>query len=337
MHLAPLVSGWIEFDNREGRCPVRLIFGVGNGEDTLRPLDDTCPELAGFAGGVRFGYATRPGRGVALRQGFDVLQPKFLDYRGLHVIAGESALVFTVPAGQRRRFPLALGFYAAGPVTSGLEACYAYTRWFRNLEDVLIHGLQDRGRRERVAARRDRELERSQLSPDQKFLLAQATHSYLGSTQLLWHQGKPLWVVNEGEYRMINTFDLTVDQLFFELRWHPWAVRNALDLFVRRYSYTDEFGLSFVRHGVNNHFTPPGRSSYGVTASRLFQSHEHGTAPAGCCVPPPTPRTRRRHGYGPAAGRCRAPPTRNRDHDCTAQWPARASSDASPVARDHHL
>ena len=74
---------------------------------------------------------------------------------------------------------------------------------------------------------------------------------------------RPLWLVNEGEYRMINTFDLTVDHLFFELAWHPWAVRNALDLFVRRYSYRDQHGLSFTHDmGVMNHFTPAGRSSY---------------------------------------------------------------------------
>lgn len=30
---------------------------------------------------------------------------------------------------------------------------------------------------------------------------------------------------------MMNTFDLTVDHLFFELAWHPWTVRNTLDLF----------------------------------------------------------------------------------------------------------
>lgn len=262
-HLAPVVTGWIEYDNRTGRTPVELIFGVGVGEDTLRPLSDSRSALTGFAAGGRFGYATKPGRGVALKQGFDILNPKFLDYRGLHVIAGESAFLFTVPAGQRKRFPLVLGFYAAGPVTSGLVADYAYTRVFVDLEDVLAHGLAEYKRYERLAAVRDRELARSRLSDDQKFLVAQATHSYLGSSELLWHKGKPLWVVNEGEYRMINTFDLTVDHLFFELRWHPWAVRDTLDLFVRRYSYRDQHGLSFTHDmGVNDFFTPPGHSSY---------------------------------------------------------------------------
>ncbi|RXK54897.1 hypothetical protein ESB00_03095 [Oleiharenicola lentus] len=262
-HLAPLVTGWIEYDNRTGSSPVELVFGVGVGDDTLRPLGDTAPGLTGFAAGGRFGYATKPGRNVALKQGFDILNPKFLDHRGLHVIAGETGLVCTVPAGQRKRFPLVLGFYAAGPVSTGLTASFAYTRLFADLEDVLAHGLKEYRRYERLAAQRDRELARTKLSDDQKFLIAQATHSYLGSSELLWHKGKPLWVVNEGEYRMINTFDLTVDHLFFELQWQPWAVRDTLDLFVRRYSYRDQHGLSFTHDmGVNDFFTPPGRSSY---------------------------------------------------------------------------
>ncbi len=262
-HLAPLITGWIEYDNRAGTAPVELIFGVGHGDDTLRPLGDTNAALAGFASGGKFGYATKPGRGIGLRQGFDVLAPKFRDYRGLLVIAGETALIFSVPAGQRKRFPLVLGFYAAGPITTGLAASYAYTRVFRDLEDVLVHGLADYRRYEKLAAQRDRELAQCQLDADQQFLIAQSVHSYLGSTQLLWHQGKPLWVVNEGEYRMINTFDLTVDHVFFELAWQPWAVRDTLDLFVKRYSYTDQLGLSFTHDmGVNDFFTPPGRSSY---------------------------------------------------------------------------
>ena len=262
-HFAPQVSGWIEYDNRKGAQPVELIFGVGNGNDTLRPLTDTSDSLLGFASGGAFGYATLPARGVTMRQGFDVLAPKYADYRGLLVIAGESALVFTVPAGQRKRFPLSLGFYSAGVITTGLPTTYAYTRYFKSLEDVLSYGLADHGRYVKLAAERDKELANSGLDVDQQFLIAQSTHSYLGASQLLWSNGAPLWVVNEGEYRMINTFDLTVDHLFFELAWHPWTIRNALDLFVERYSYRDQLGLSFTHDmGVNNFFTPVGHSSY---------------------------------------------------------------------------
>jgi hypothetical protein len=270
---SPHVNAWIEFDNTAGTAPARLIFGIGEPDGILRPLEDTAPGLAGFAHGTQWGYATLPGPAVEQRQGFDILNLKFKDYRGLHVIAGETALVFTVPAGKKKRFPLALGFFESGVITTGIRASYAYTRWFDDLEDVLAHGLKNRAAYEKVAAQRDRELARTKLSDDQKFLVAQSAHSYLGSSQLIWGAKGPTWVVNEGEYRMMNTFDLTVDHVFFELRYFPWAVRNALDLFVTRYAYTDKIkladgrtvpgGIAFTHDmGVNNQFTPPGHSSY---------------------------------------------------------------------------
>ncbi|BET67552.1 hypothetical protein ASA1KI_24700 [Opitutales bacterium ASA1] len=270
---SPHVAAWIEFDNTAGSADAELMFGVGDSDRLFRPLQDEDAKLLGFACNRDFGYATMPGRGIEARQGFDVFTPRFLDHRGLLLIGGESALVFRVPAGKKKRFPLVLAFFQGGLVTSGIDAVYAYTRWFTDLEDVLRHGLAVRKERERVAAQRDRELARSGLSEDQRFLIAQATHSYFGNSQLLWGKNGPIWVVNEGEYRMMNTFDLAVDQMFFELRWFPWAVRNILDLFASRYVYRDRIklvdgrtapgGVSFTHDmGVMNNFTPPGRSSY---------------------------------------------------------------------------
>jgi hypothetical protein len=270
---SPHINGWIEYDNRQGKTPVDLVFGIGDPDSLFHPLTDSGLAMPGFALGTQFAYATAPSPDVEMRQGFDVFGPKYRDFRGLCVLGGESALFFRVPAGVRRRFPLVLAFFQQGIVTTGHPARYAYTRSFRDIEDVVRHGLAQRKHYEGLAATRDRELAAASLSEDQKFLIAQATHSYLGSTELLWDDKKPLWVVNEGEYRMMNTFDLTVDHLFFELRWFPWAVRNTLDLFAERYSYVDDIrladgpvvagGLSFTHDmGVLNAFTPAGHSSY---------------------------------------------------------------------------
>ena len=108
--------------------------------------------------------------------------------------------------------------------------------------------------------------------------------------------------MNEGEYCMMNTLDLSVDHVFWELEHNPWLVRNLLDNFVRLYSYTDEVkvyksdfapsietvqvdpsqtppppdeaqlkrpydtkpgGISFCHDmGAHNNFSPQGRSSY---------------------------------------------------------------------------
>jgi hypothetical protein len=75
---------------------------------------------------------------------------------------------------------------------------------------------------------------------------------------------------------MMNTFDLTVDHAFWELKYHPWTLRNTLDLFSMRYRYYDETqdatdasrtrylgGISFTHDmGVANQFSPHGLSSY---------------------------------------------------------------------------
>ena len=110
-----------------------------------------------------------------------------------------------------------------------------------------------------------------------------------------------VWVVNEGEYCMMNTLDLAVDHVFWELDHNPWLVKNLLDNFVKLYSYTDQIkiykgearpcpqhrprspspppppdaamlsrpydtkpgGLSFCHDmGAHNNFAPKGRSSY---------------------------------------------------------------------------
>ncbi len=73
----------------------------------------------------------------------------------------------------------------------------------------------------------------------------------------------------------MNTLDLSVDHVFWELANNPWVVRNLLDNFVQRYSYVDGLkadrrgaetlpgGLSFAHDmGAHNNFSPPGHSSY---------------------------------------------------------------------------
>jgi xylan 1,4-beta-xylosidase len=72
---------------------------------------------------------------------------------------------------------------------------------------------------------------------------------------------------------MMNTLDLSVDQMFWELKHNPWVVRNILSVFSRRYSYHDQVkgrgslslpgGISFCHDmGINNNFSSPGNSSY---------------------------------------------------------------------------
>jgi hypothetical protein len=184
------------------------------------------------------------------------------------------ALVADTEPGVRKTYRFAVCFHRSGYVTAGIDASYYYTRFFPNIESVAAYALDHFESIAADAREANRLIEAEHLSDNQKFMMAHAIRSYYGSTQLLDYEDKPFWIVNEGEYRMMNTFDLTVDQLFFELKMNPWTVRNELDMFVRRFSYeyTVRFpgqdkeypgGISFTHDmGVANTVSRPGYSSY---------------------------------------------------------------------------
>jgi xylan 1,4-beta-xylosidase len=284
--LAPALYAVLDYDNSHMDQPVELIFGIGDNSQPWRFLGDVDSRLCGFSCGNSYGYATRPSGQVEARQALDLFNPTCLDDRGLHALGMEHALIFRIPAGGKAVFPIALGFYDSARITTGVRTHFHYTLHFESLKEVLATALEQFDQALAIAWRRDDELRTSRLNEEQKFLLAQATHSYLGSSQLVVREdGRPLWIVNEGEYRMMNTFDLTVDHLFFELAWLPWAVRNVLDLFVEHYSYRDTVhlpggptglpgGISFTHDmGVVNQFSRAGHSTYECTGISGCFSH----------------------------------------------------------------
>jgi hypothetical protein len=164
-------------------------------------------------------------------------------------------------------------------VSSGLPTQAYHASLFRDLEDVLECSLDSAAEWLAEAGRLDAALDASGLSEDRRFLLSHAAHSYNASTELLLTEsGDALFVVNEGEYRMMNTLDLTIDQAFWEARFSPWTLRNELESLLERSSYVDGLGLAFAHdQGVGDCFTPSGRSSYelpGLTDCFSFMSFE---------------------------------------------------------------
>lgn len=292
--LLPAVLVELTVDNSRGPVPRRAFFGY-QGTDPysrMRRIDETTDgQLTGVGQGRLTAIVTAPQEGVVSGQGFgigDILMPKRPENLTF-ALGGVAALVLTVPAGQTRTFRLAVCFHRGGVVTTGLDTTYFYTRYFPSIEDVGAYALDQFDTLKAWAAEADARVETSRLSEEQKFMLVHSIRSYYGSTQLLDRDGEPVWVVNEGEYRMMNTFDLTVDHLFFELRMNPWVVRNVLDLFVERYSYRDEVrfpgdahphpgGLSFTHDmGQGNGFSRPGYSTYemhGLDGCFSHMTHE---------------------------------------------------------------
>ncbi|MCA1293738.1 glycoside hydrolase family 52 protein [Paenibacillus sp. alder61] len=287
--LVPAVLAEIIVDNTRGTSARKAFFGF-HGTDpysAIRRLEDTTEgEITGIGQGRHLAIATDDRR--VKSAGFftieDVLKPK-VEENLRFGLGPVGALLMDTPAGEKATYRFALCFYKSGFVTTGMDAAYFYTRYFADIEDVARYALKHYDRKVEAAGWCEGFAKASHLNEDQRFMLHHAIRSYYGSTELLEHRGEPLWIVNEGEYRMINTFDLTVDQLFFELKMNPWTVKNELDLFVNRYSYKDTVrlpgddtaypgGISFTHDmGVANSFSRPGYSAYELHAIEDCFSH----------------------------------------------------------------
>ncbi|HUO97080.1 MAG TPA: glycoside hydrolase family 52 protein [Rhizomicrobium sp.] len=309
--LRPAVVAQLVIDNTKGSKPKTGIFALNHSRPGPRMITDD------LGGATRVGFAFRREAGVAAEV-FDITSAKkpgpapfgFMrwsatdgireKYNPVHLLGSCPGVGVEVPPGRKYALTLAIGSYLEAPVTTGMDGTYLYRNYYTGLTDVLRSTLDAADKLIEKAQKLDEKLEAAPLSDDQKFLISHATHSYYGSTQLLEIEKQPFWVVNEGEYCMMNTLDLAVDHVFWELDHNPWLVKNLLDNFVKRYSYTDEVkvyksevqlsshahdpsapppppdaaqlsrpydtkpgGISFCHDmGAHNNFAPKGRSSY---------------------------------------------------------------------------
>jgi xylan 1,4-beta-xylosidase len=261
---------WIELtlDNSQGSSSRKIFFGQGGGDPYAGLRHAVSEDLTGVWLGRNIGFFTKnsdaySGIGFGPQQ---ILAPN--DPTDNTCMLGQCGLVvLDVPAGETKTLRLVGAFYRDGLATTGIDTSYLYTYFFSGLESVASFGLLEFDEAIENAKEADESFAKPELNESQRFMLAHSLRSYYGSTQLLKQLGGFIWNVNEGEYRMMNTFDLTADHLFYELKMNPWVQKNALDLFVERYSYYDEIGgekaLAFTHDmGVGNHFSRPGWSSY---------------------------------------------------------------------------
>jgi hypothetical protein len=278
--LLPAVMAELAVDNTRGKRTKTAFVAVAFNEPGWLPIPAAGDARRGFSLRGKMGLLGQtvdPANDTELETQSPELFCRWSPDQGLndpmpHLLGTCPGLLVEVLPGQRRTLRFAIGCYLGDVVTTGREGRYLYTRYFSGLEDVLTTAL-DRGNPHLVCAEIDQRLLDSGLSADQQFLIAHATRSYYGNTQLLDIGGKPFWLVNEGEYCMMNTLDLSVDQMFWELQQNPWVVRNLLDSFVRHYSYIDNLkadggrilpgGISFTHDmGVHNNFSAQSQSSY---------------------------------------------------------------------------
>ncbi|WP_026972098.1 glycoside hydrolase family 52 protein [Aliagarivorans marinus] len=273
----PAVYLELSFDNQSEQEWTGFFALQGEELRWNRIVDQQALPLKGVSNQDRMGIATLDARAEAFSH-FSVRSSMGeMGDRDCFMLGPTGGLKVKVQPGERYTLRIALGVYIEGNATYNRQMRYYYTQHFNHLNDVLRYGLENFDSYAQLAQDNDRELAESGLSDDQQFLIAHATRSYYGSTQWLYDGTQSVWVVNEGEYLMMNTLDLTVDMLFFEMKMNPWTVRNVLEQLVSYYSYYDETfdpanpeqmlpgGLSFVHDmGVANNWSPKGHSSYEI-------------------------------------------------------------------------
>ncbi|WP_407271111.1 glycoside hydrolase family 52 protein [Radiobacillus sp. PE A8.2] len=291
--LVPAVLAELTIDNTQGDKPRRAFFGYEGSDvySSMRRLDDTMTDAYGVGQGrITAVTSNNPEVKSALHFSLENILTEELEENWTFGLGPVGAMIMDVPASEKRTYQFAVSFFRDGYVTAGLDSSYYYTKLFKNIEDVSSYALGNFDKLvERAHQANKIVADAEHLSDDQKFMLAHSIRSYYGCTQLLDVDGEAFWVVNEGEYRMMNTFDLTVDQLFFELKMNPWTVKNELDMFVKRFSYEDKVrfpndeeeypgGISFTHDmGVANTISRPHYSSYevyGIDGCFSHMTHE---------------------------------------------------------------
>lgn len=291
----PAVYIDITVDNTKGNKKRRAILGFCSKnlmvKEHMRRLDDVSEgKYVGIGQGRNIALVSKDKR-VKSATSFTIekILTDTIEENWTFGLGAAGTLIMEVEAGEKRTFSFVGCFYKGGYVTTGLDATYYYTNFFKNIEEVAQYSLNNYRELVDDCINANSMIDNSKLSEEQKFMLIHSIRSYYGSTEFLDLKGKPFWIVNEGEYRMMNTFDLTVDQLFYEIKMNPWTVKNELNMFSKRYSYYDKVklpgdekeysgGISFTHDmGVANLLSRPGYSSYeryGISGCFSHMTHE---------------------------------------------------------------
>lgn len=131
-----------------------------------------------------------------------------------------------------------------------------YTKFFRNVEEVIQYAFSDYGNIVQKANNFSASLRTGDVAMD--FTLSQAIHSYMAKTWLLYDpaSGEPRYYVNEGDCRFLSTVDVAYETFLFELKYIPWAAKLQLDEWSSHYS-ADQYGV-YLEHdlGVNSTVMP---------------------------------------------------------------------------------
>ncbi len=227
---------WMQFhfDNRTGKEETQFLFSLQ--QDAQRAQGWT-----GFDG-----YVVDGDSALAVPTGEAELLTAEQAKAAFGLDGASSAFCVHVAPGAQKDVTFYVAHYKHG-VESDLEKqplTMMYDALFTDLNDILKTAQTSLPAVISRCEEMDRKLAASPEDKERKFLAADTLHSYQYNTILhATPKQEPVWGVIEGECSCINTFDLTVDHVFYELAMHPWTVRNELDNFLNYFSYTDELSL----------------------------------------------------------------------------------------------
>ena len=227
-----LPATWMQYrlDNRSGTDELQLLFS----------LEQPAIRAAGWAGFD--GYVVDQDSSIAVKTGDAELLSADQVSRHFGIQGATSAFCVHVAPGEERTVIFYVAQYRPGNISqlAGRPLRLMSAALYSDLNDVLTAAKADLPTAIMRCQEMDRKLATCGQDEERRFLAADTLHSYQFNTILYaTDRLEPEWAVIEGECNCINTFDLTVDHVFYELAMHPWTVRNELDNFLNLFSYHD--------------------------------------------------------------------------------------------------
>jgi hypothetical protein len=157
---APVLCGYLEYDNTHGDDSVDVIFGIGG---SAAPIQSNV--IVGFAFDETFGFATAPTSELDVRSGGAIFGSE---------TGPATACVFTIPPREKRIYPLVLGFFRRD---------FHHALLFTDLPAVLAHGLAQHARYLAVSDARDTELMRTAQNLEARAQTAESVRAWLAQSR----------------------------------------------------------------------------------------------------------------------------------------------------------
>jgi len=165
--------------------------------------------------------------------------------------------------------PLLYAGYINTPVVNDISSenerrlKFAYTKWFKNIEEIIGFGWENRDEFLQKTNDFEKKVFTDNLTPEEKWLMAQSFHSYLANSWLLHDEkGSFEYHVWEGEFKYFDTLDVAHDYGVLEGLFFPWALKSELSSW-QKHAKEDGQG-TVIPHDIGSRFVISGVSDFKI-------------------------------------------------------------------------